>query len=75
MTQATLQFDPMLSRQQRLMYELFKRQSGYAMNIELRDVCLNYTARLSELRQKGYTIKVVEKRKHGVRVYKMEEGL
>lgn len=43
-----------LSRQQRLIVETLRRREGH-MRI-LNDIAFNYTARISELRQKGFVI-------------------
>jgi len=41
-----------LNRQQRLVLKRLKR--GPATNVELHKICFNYTARLHELKNKGY---------------------
>jgi len=59
---------PKLSRQCALILELFKRQTEVT-NVEMAEIALKYTNRLSDLRAAGYEIRPVEKQLHGVRVY------
>lgn len=74
MTQTTMQFEPKtkMSRQCQLIVELFKRQDMRATNVDLAEIALSYTRRLSDLKLKhGYDIPIVERRKHGVNVYEL----
>jgi hypothetical protein len=79
MTQSTLMFDqaqekPKLSRQCRRILEAFKRGGGRATNVELSEIALKYTGRLSDLRKAGYDVRVVEKGARGLRVYECHEA-
>ena len=65
MTQKTLFDTPKLSRQQALVFELFKRATRVS-NGEMNEVCMTYRNRLSELRKKGIEIRPVAKGPRGV---------
>ena len=64
---------PRLSRQCRLILERL-RANGTATNRELSEIALKYTGRLSELRQAGYDVRVVQRdHESGLNTYRLVE--
>ena len=63
---------PRLSRQCRLILE--RLRTGPATNRELSGIALKYTGRLSELRQAGYDVRVIQRdHESGLNTYRLVE--
>ena len=63
---------PRLSRQCRLI--LGRLRVGAATNRELSELSLKYTGRISELRQAGYDVRVIQRdHESGLNVYRLVE--